>query len=69
MSNITLKVDGMSCGGCEKSIRSALLEHTGVSEVAASHEAGTVSIDFDAAHINAAQLSAAIEAAGFDVAA
>ncbi|MEE4184339.1 MAG: cation transporter [Gammaproteobacteria bacterium] len=69
MEKITLKVDGMSCGGCEKSIRSALLEHAGVSAVVASHEAGTVSIDFDAAQISAAQLSAAIEAAGFDVAA
>jgi len=69
MQKITLKVDGMSCGGCEKSIRSALLEHAGVSDVVASHEAGTVSIDFDSGQVNPAQLGAAIEAAGFDVAA
>lgn len=69
MASINLNVSGMSCGGCEKSIRNALLEHDGVNEVVASHTAGTVTIDFDDNKIASAALAAAIEAAGFDVAA
>ena len=69
MANIKLNVSGMSCGGCEKSISKALLSHTGVSDVTASHESGVVAIEFDDAQIQAPQLRAAIEDAGFDVAA
>lgn len=67
MATIDLNVSGMSCGGCEKSIRNALLSHGGVNEVTASHATGVVSVDFDAAQIQADQLKTAIEDAGFDV--
>ena len=69
MANINLNVEGITCGGCEKSIRNALLEQTGVSEVTASHETGVVAIDFDENAIQEQQLKQAIEDAGFDVAA
>ncbi|MBT8421611.1 MAG: cation transporter [Gammaproteobacteria bacterium] len=69
MASITLNVEGMSCGGCEKSISNALLAKNGVSNVAASHSEGTVAIDYDGSQIQADALAAAIEAAGFDVAA
>lgn len=67
MATITLNVEGMSCGGCEKSIRNALLERAGVSDAKASHEAGTVTIDFDDSTIDQPELAAAVEDAGFDV--
>ena len=67
MATITLNVEGMSCGGCEKSIRNALLERAGVSDVKASHEAGTVTIDFDDSAVGQPELAAAVEDAGFDV--
>lgn len=69
MTSITLNVSGMTCGGCENSVRNALLTRPGVHEVTASHTAGTVSIKFDAAKVDAAQIGSAIEAAGFDLAA
>jgi copper chaperone len=69
MANVNLNVEGMSCGGCEKSIRNALLEHDGVAEVSASHESGIVAIEFDDAKIQQDQLKRAVEDAGFDVAA
>lgn len=69
MATISLNVEGMSCGGCEKSISNALLGKDGVNSVEASHSAGTVAIDFDDGKIQADALAAAIEAAGFDVAA
>jgi copper chaperone len=69
MANINLNVAGITCGGCEKSIRNALLEQTGVSEVTASHETGVVAINFDESKIRQQQLKQAIEGAGFDIAA
>ncbi len=39
-----LTVDGMSCTGCERRISSALREVSGVTEVSADHEAGTVTL-------------------------
>jgi len=67
MATIILQVEGMSCGGCEKSIRNALLERKGVSDANASHEQGTVTIDFDDSAIGKAELASAVEDAGFDV--
>ena len=69
MASINLNVEGITCGGCEKSIRNALLENEGVSEATASHETGVVAIEFDDSKIQADQLKKAIEDAGFDIAA
>ena len=69
MASINLSVEGITCGGCEKSIRKALLANDGVSDATASHETGIVTIEFDNETIQEAQLKQAIEDAGFDVAA
>jgi copper chaperone len=69
MTTINLNVEGLTCGGCEKSVRNALLAHDGVTEVTASHETGVVAIEFDDNQIEQAVLKQAIEDAGFDVAA
>ena len=67
MANINLKVEGITCGGCEKSIQKALLAHAGVAAATASHTTGTVEIEYDDATVNQHALAQAIEAAGFDV--
>jgi copper chaperone len=69
MANINLNVEGLTCGGCEKSVRNALLEQNGVQEVSANHETGVVAIDYNDSEIQLGQLKQAIENAGFDVAA
>jgi copper chaperone len=69
MANINLNVEGITCGGCEKSIKNALLAHDGVSDVNASHENGIVAIEFDESKVQLSALKQAIEDAGFDVAA
>ena len=69
MANINFNVEDITCGGCEKSIRNALLKRAGVKEVNASHETGIVAIDYDDSTIQQDQLKQAIEDAGFDVAA
>lgn len=67
MAHINLKVDGITCGGCEKSIQNALLARAGVDTATASHESGTVEIDYDDGQIQPDALKQAIEDAGFDV--
>lgn len=42
MEAINLKVEGMECAGCEKRIQNAVSNVTGVKEVKANHENGTV---------------------------
>ena len=69
MANINLNVEGITCGGCEKSIRNALLSNDGVSEATASHETGVVAIEYDDGKIQQEQLKQAIVDAGFDIAA
>ena len=69
MKSATIKVEGMTCGGCVKSIENALFEQAGIQKVAADLDAGTVAVDFDANVIQVAAIEQAIEKAGFDVAA
>ncbi len=42
-----LRVDGMTCGGCERSLERAVGKLPGVSRVRASHRQGTLEVDFD----------------------
>jgi copper chaperone len=41
---VTLQVEGMTCGGCEQSVRQAVERVPGVNEAAADHQAGVVSV-------------------------
>ena len=69
MAKIELKVEGMTCGGCVKSIQNALTGRNGVDNATADLEAGTVEIEFDGKVIQQSALEQAIIDAGFDVAA
>jgi len=69
MESVTLKVTGMTCGGCASSIKNALNSHDGVNSSAAQVDAGTVTIEFDPAVIQQPALEQAIVDAGFDIAA
>ena len=67
MTKIELKVEGMTCGGCVKSIQNALGEQAGINEALADLDNARVNVEFDEAVIQEAAIKAAIEAAGFDV--
>ena len=69
MEQVQLKVEGMTCGGCVKSIQNALSGRAGVARAEADLDAKLVTIDFDPAVIQRDGLVEAIEDAGFDVAA
>jgi copper chaperone len=68
MERKTLAVTGMSCNGCEQNVENALQGLDGVSRVEADHEADTVDVVVDDA-VTDDNLTAAIERAGYDVAA
>jgi copper chaperone len=67
METVTLKVEGMSCGGCVSSVTKALEPIEGVSKVDVTLEPGEATIEFDPAKANQDAFRAAIEDAGFDV--
>ena len=69
METIEIKVEGMTCGGCVKSVQNALNQRDGVSSATADLDSGIVAIEFDAALIQKNALEQAITDAGFDVAA
>jgi copper chaperone len=67
MEKLSFKVDGMTCGGCVKSIQNALNEQNGINTATADLDNASVEVEYDSALIAAAAIKAAIEAAGFDV--
>ena len=66
MSEQTLTVSGMSCGGCEQNVEDALAALDGVRSVDADHEGDAVALvtegDVPDDHIRAA-----VEDAGYEV--
>ena len=66
METTTIKVGGMSCGGCVKSVHAALSALEGVAGVDVSLPQGQAVVEFDAAQVSREQLAAAVEDAGFD---
>ena len=67
MEQVTLKVGGMSCGGCVKNVTGALMALDGVSKAEVSLERGEAFIEFDPAKVARPQLAQAIDDAGFDI--
>ena len=53
---IELTVNGMTCGGCENSVKRVLMQTAGVEAVAASHAASVVGVTFDPAKVTPAVL-------------
>ena len=66
MESITIKIGGMTCGGCVASVQRVLKKLDGVEKVDVSLDQAQANISYDAARVNEAQLRSAIEDAGFD---
>lgn len=64
---VTIKVEGMTCGGCENSVKNALERLDGVEVIEASHKEGSVELLFDPERVDRDALAGAIEEAGYDV--
>ena len=66
METTTIKVGGMSCGGCVKSVTGVLTALDGVTKAEVSLEQKQAVVEFDAAKLTRYQLKEVIEDAGFD---
>ena len=66
MATVTLNIDGMTCGGCVKSVTKVLNDLDGVRSATVSLENKNAQVEFDEGKIQMAQLVEAVEDAGFD---
>ncbi|MDA2216807.1 copper chaperone CopZ [Bacillus albus] len=67
MEQLTLKVEGMSCGHCVNSIESSLKELNGVEQVKVQLAEGTVDVTIDSSAVTLKDIVAVIEDQGYDV--
>lgn len=67
MQNITLNVQGMSCGHCVKAIEGSVGELEGVNQVNVKLDEALVAVSFDEAQVTPAEIKEMIEEQGYDV--
>jgi len=68
MESTLLKVGGMSCQGCVKSVTKVLSELPGVVKAEVSLERGEASVDYDAGKVTRDAMKRVIDDAGFEAA-
>ena len=66
--SIQFNVNGMTCTGCENTVKKSVAELGGVSDVTASHTDSTAVVTFDKSQTSIDQISEAIESKGYEVA-
>ncbi|AWE07240.1 copper resistance protein CopZ [Lysinibacillus sp. 2017] len=67
MQNVTLNVQGMSCGHCVKAVESGVNELQGINEVSVNLEDAKVTVAFNEAQVSVEAIKEAIEEQGYDV--
>lgn len=63
----TLKVSGMTCGHCEKAVKNALEDLSGVSGVEVHLDTGHVDVTYDKSEVTIEAMKEAVEDQGYDV--
>ena len=63
----TIKVNGMSCGGCKLNLETAVMKLPGIISAAASLKSSELSVEFDENKITLAAVRAAVVKTGFTV--
>ena len=67
MTEITLPISGMHCGGCVNSVKSVLSALPGVDRVEVTLEPGQAVVSYDESRVDRAALVQAVGEAGFEV--
>jgi len=67
MQTVTLKISGMTCQGCVRSVTKVLQNVPGVESAEVSLERGEAKVAYDPARAATAGLTAAVEDAGYEV--
>jgi copper chaperone len=66
MQNAKVKVEGMTCQGCVRSVTNVLTGLAGVKSAAVSLERGEADVSFDPSQASLAAIKAAIRDAGYE---
>lgn len=66
MESTTIKIGGMTCGGCAGSVAKVLKALPGIAVADVSLEDAEARVEFDPAKVDIATMRAAVEKAGFD---
>ena len=66
MATTTLNIQGMTCGGCVKSVTNALQRKEGVEKVEVLLEQGKATVDYDPAQTSPQQLVEVVDDIGFE---
>lgn len=67
MKNITLEVQGMSCGHCVNAVEGSVGELAGVEQVKVNLADAKVEVAFDEAQVSLEKIKEAIEDQGYEV--
>ncbi len=67
VNQVTLQVQGMTCGNCVKSVKNSLSALSGVEKVDVQLETGSVDIEFNNSQIDIKQITDTIEDKGYIV--
>ncbi|MDN4493236.1 copper chaperone CopZ [Ureibacillus aquaedulcis] len=67
MQNVTLNVQGMSCGHCVKAVEGSVGELEGVNGVAVKLDEALVDVSFNESQITLDKIKETIEEQGYDV--
>ncbi|MGG0299587.1 copper chaperone CopZ [Bacillus albus] len=67
MEQLTLQVEGMSCGHCVNSIEGSVKKLQGVEQVKVQLAEGTVEVTIDSSAVTLKDIIAVIEEQGYDV--
>jgi copper chaperone CopZ len=66
-TTITLKVIGMSCGGCASNVEKALKGVNGVTSATVNLKAGKAQVEYDSEKTNEKDLAKAVKNAGYGI--
>lgn len=65
MARVEIPVQGMGCGGCERTVQAALGQLEGVRGAEVDHTAARVRVSFDPDQVDEQRLRTRIEDAGY----
>ncbi|MCZ7357974.1 MAG: heavy metal translocating P-type ATPase [Candidatus Methanoperedens sp.] len=67
MEDVTVKIKGMMCGHCEKTVTEAAMSVKGVTKARADHKKGEVRVSYDTKVTDLEVIHSAIRASGYEV--
>lgn len=67
VDRVTLKVEGMSCGHCVKSIENSVSAISGVDKVEVQLDSGIVNVEFNKDVVVVEQITSTIEDQGYTI--